>query len=387
MRVLQVVPNIVSAKLFLWDLMAYMGQAGIDTHCACSTLDTFSRKRVGMNFAVHNIEFARGMNVIIHWNSAHELSRLVSQIKPDIIHAHFSAAIFTSALAHRPNWPVSIGTFQGVTFLNTAGIKSAVMRFAEVWAAHRMDKVWVLTEDDYQGMNAIRFPTIMVEKQRSFGFGCDLSRFDPDKQSQNDRARIRAELGLKPDDFVFCYVGRFAQFKGFDLTVRAFTKLAHSVPNARLLLIGVPDPLHPTGLSSAEEKVLERSSAIIRLGFKSEVQKYLAIAHTMVFPSTREGVAVCLMEALAMGVPVITRNSRGCRDVVRHQVDGLVLDNISVDSLASAMKRIMDDNNLQQSFSQEALKGRERFSRQRFIHEQVQTYHNLLNERSQIQQS
>ena len=102
---------------------------------------------------------------------------------------------------------------------------------------------------------------------------------------------------------------------------------------------------------------------------QSEIAKYLAVSDAMVFPSKREGIPVCLMESLAMGVPAITRDSRGCRDVVRDGLDGFVLRDCTVANLADAIRRIADSPDLQRQMSARALATRERFDRGHFIRE------------------
>ena len=155
-----------------------------------------------------------------------------------------------------------------------------------------------------------------------------------------------------------------------------------SSPNraVRLLLIGAPDSLHPTGLSAVEEQALNASAQIINAGYRPDVERCLAAADAMVFPSLREGMPVCLMEALALGVPAITCNTRGCREVVRDGIDGLVLRDPSVESYRAALERVAGDVGLRQRWAAQAIADRERFSRDRFISEQNHIYDACLRE-------
>lgn len=376
MRLLLVIPNVVSYG-FLRELCGALVADGVEVHLACS------RKRLLGETApvehddvrLHEIQFPRGMNPGRHLRAARALDRLVETLRPDLVHAHFSAAIFTTALARTPRWPVTIATFHGVSFPASEGWKAVVLRLVETWAARRFDGVWVLTDDDRDRLRAAARDSV-VETLTSCGVGCDLARFAP--PSSTSREARRAELGFARGACVFAFVGRFVDFKGFALTVRAFFRHAANDPAARLLLIGSRDPLHATGLTATEERALDRSPQVTHAGYRDDVHRYLAAADVLVFPSRREGMPVCVMEALAMGLPVITRDARGCREVVRHGVDGMVLRECTVETLHAAMARLAEDSALRQRLAANAVAGRERFGRGDFIREQKRLLENLV---------
>ena len=91
---------------------------------------------------------------------------------------------------------------------------------------------------------------------------------------------------------------------------------------------------------------------------------------------------ISLMAALAMGVPIITRNSRGCRDVVRNQVDGIVLNNCTVNNLILEMQKLKNDKILYQRLSPNALAGRERFNQLNYITEQAKIYQEVYSSKN-----
>jgi len=261
-----------------------------------------------------------------------------------------------------------------------SGAKKRLLKTAEKWASSQLDEVWVLTEDDRVGLSMVA-PSAKINKQISYGFGCDLDRFNPAKILPGEREALLLQLGLTSDHHIFAFIGRQVYFKGFNITIRAFLRLGQAYPDVRLLLIGQRDALHPTGLTQDEEKALEISTQIINLGWQTEVQKYLSITRAVVFPSKREGMPVCLMEALAMGVPIITYDSRGCRDIVRNQLDGIVLKECTVDSIVSAVKLLAKDKNLHSRFVTNALVGRGRFSRLNYVREQIQIYEQIYSKK------
>jgi glycosyltransferase involved in cell wall biosynthesis len=370
-----VVPRLVSYLNFLRELCGALMAAGVEVHVACSPAplgnEEFAAAADGVQ--LHHIEFPRGTNPAAHLRAARALNRLVKMLRPEIVHAHFSAAIFTSALARTSRWPVTHATFHGVSFLAMCGWKAMLLRAMETWATRRLDAVWVLSDDDRDGLQTAA-PRAIVRKFPGFGVGCDLEKFVP--VSTAERTAIRTQFGIAREHVAFAFLGRFVHFKGFADVARAFLALSKTNPDARLLLIGTRDQLHPTGLSAEEERVLKASPQIIDIGFRTDVERCLAAADVLVFPSRREGMPVCAMEALALGVPVITCDARGCREVVRDGVDGVVLRDARVPSLRAAMQLVLDDEGLRRRWSAEALAGRERFSRARFIVEQTRIYEN-----------
>src|SRR5690606_19226289 len=110
-------------------------------------------------------------------------------------------------------------------------------------------------------------------------------------------------------DIVYVFIGRQTYFKGFNKVIQAFLKIYPEDKNQKLLLVGNVDNIHSTHLSPEEESILENHPGIINVGWQENVNEYLSISHINVFPSTREGMPVNLMESLSMGVPVITINS------------------------------------------------------------------------------
>src|SRR5690606_27878211 len=157
---------------------------------------------------------------------------------------------------------------------------------------------------DYKAVRDLGYNNVV--KYETLGLGCDLDVFNPENFSPEQKAALKAQLGISQDDFVFAYTGRFVDFKGYDKVIRSFLFLYQKYSQARLLLIGGNDPIHPTGLTEDEERQMKDCAGIIPIGFTKEVANYLAITDVFVFPSIKEGMPVCVIEALAMDVPVIT---------------------------------------------------------------------------------
>lgn len=379
-RILIVIPTITSYHMFLEELAGELNAEGWEVHLACVSkpIAGFDCYEAPKDVQVHHIDFPRGANPVKLLLAARLLRRLVVTLRPAIIHSHFAITSLTAAIARSDLFPPTIATIHGLTFAHATGIRKGIFGFCERWSQRHLDGTWVLTQCD---VNAFRRIGVLekVFLHKSMGIGCRLDIFDRDRYQALQLLELRKELGIGRDDFVFAFVGRQVHFKGFAVVIRAFMGLVADFPETKLLLIGVRDPRHPTGLSRAEESNMNTSSSIISVGWVRDVPRYLALAHANVFPSNREGMPVNLMESLAMGVPVITSDSRGCRDVVRHNVDGLVVDGLNVTSFGDAMRSVIASPPLRARFEANALADRRRLDRSAWIAEQISIYAEVLN--------
>jgi len=305
--------------------------------------------------------------------AAREIQKIVDDIKPDVINVHFSAAMFTLALAKKDNWPACVAMIHGLAFPILKGWRKLAIGSAEKWAARKMDAVILLNEIDKKALSRSLEPDKIFVLQ-SFGLGCNLDRFDMENMSQDRNILFHRRLGVKKDDFVFIFVGRQVHFKGFDKLIRAFLQLYGIHKNMKLILVGAKDNIHSTGLTANEEDRMKKCPGIINVGWKENVNDYLQVAQVNVFPSEREGMPVNLMESLAMGIPVITTDSRGCNEVVDHKRNGLILKKNTVEELVSAMLRLYEDPQLLKALSETALNGRARFDRDLFIQEMIHIF-------------
>jgi glycosyltransferase involved in cell wall biosynthesis len=379
-RVLFVIPRWESFRCFFRELVPALNGAGWEVHCAAGGLgvacdagagDAAGWKIPGVRW--HRLEIPRGLDVVGQFRAANRLRRIVAGLEPDWVHAHFSAAILCVALAKRTGWPRVFGTFHGLGYPLRGGWMGRLLRVAECGSAARMDRVLVLTEDDRR-MLARDLGGRRVEVLESAGVGCDLLRYDRGVVDCSEVERLRACWGLG-GACVFGFVGRWTAFKGFACVARAFLEVARECEEARLLVVGGEDALHPDGLEDGERRRFWAHPGVIRAGQREDTAPLFALMDGLVFPSWREGVPVSVMEALAMGVPVLARRVRGCRDVVRDGVDGELLEpGGSWDRLAGRMRVWCREPGLRRRYAAGALEGRSRLSRARYVSEQVGFY-------------
>jgi glycosyltransferase involved in cell wall biosynthesis len=112
---------------------------------------------------------------------------------------------------------------------------------------------------------------------------------------------------------------------------------------ATFLLAGMMDSANPAGLSHEELRQLQQDTGVQWLGHVADMPALLASSHVVCLPSYREGLPKALIEACASGRPIVATDVPGCRDVVTHQVNGLLVRPRDAHALAEALQQLLSD--------------------------------------------
>lgn len=381
MKIIFIITDYGSFNNFLSELTVNLVRTGIRIDVICGRQkvidfeDKFDYKALGIN--IHFLEFPRGFNLYKQVSASIKINRLIEQLDPDLIHIHFTTGIFTTLIYKKPKFK-TIGTIHGLGFPQVSGIKKAIFKAVELFCFNRLDQLWLINQFDYDLMKSKNPQKVFM--LLSAGIGCDLEKFNIDKFFQCNQ-KFKDELGIKPNEFVITYTGRFVNFKGFHLVIRAFMQLRKLNPYAyKLILIGGPDPIHKTGLNKQEELEYMNCPDIVNVGFTNNVERYLAVTDVFLFPSSKEGMPVCIIEALAMGIPTVTTNTRGCNDLVHHNENGFLLsEQPSINEIVDAITILKNSPQLLEKFKSNALKNRDKLGREIFIKTQKEVYFQLIN--------
>jgi glycosyltransferase involved in cell wall biosynthesis len=125
---------------------------------------------------------------------------------------------------------------------------------------------------------------------------------------------------------------------------------------AEFWLVGAPDPDNSRSVTEYQLREWEDKKIIKWLGFQDDIKTIWEKAHVAVLPSYREGLSRSLLEAAALGRALITTDAPGCRELVEDGVNGLLVKVKDVETLARAIEKLIENNELRTSL---ALKARE----------------------------
>ena len=176
------------------------------------------------------------------------------------------------------------------------------------------------------------------------GSGVDCSRFLPPA----------AETRAAKEPLQVLFAARLLWDKGLAEFIEAARELKAENRALKFLLAGASDPGNPAAVP--EETILswQTEGLVEWLGHVSEMPALLARADMVVLPSYREGLSKSLIEAAACARPLITTDAPGCRQVVTHEVNGLLVPVRDAKALARAIARLQDDPALARRLGQAA---------------------------------
>ena len=173
-----------------------------------------------------------------------------------------------------------------------------------------------------------------ARKMRYVPNGIDLSRF---ASASGDRERLRRDLELG-DRSVLLSVGRFEPEKDHAGLLRAFQALHQTTPEAVLLVVGRGD-LETEVKRQAE--ALRLGGAVRFLGTRDDVPALMNAADVFVMSSWWEGLPLVLLEASAVGLPIVATDVGGNAEIVAHEVSGLILPPRDSAALTTALTRVL----------------------------------------------
>jgi glycosyltransferase involved in cell wall biosynthesis len=385
MKILLIITDYGSFNNFISEVAVRLVNIGHDVHVICSKekvidyKDKFPYSDLGINF--HYQDFPRSFNFLSQLLASKRINDQIKDIQPDIINIHFTTALFTTLLYKKPS-VFTMGTIHGVGYPKVRNrIKRKIFEIVEKFCFKKLDQIYLINRFDYDLVKQM-YPQ-KAFMYNSFGVGCDFGKFDLNNIAPVVKVELRQHLSIAKDDFVLAFTGRFVTFKGFDLLIRSMMVLSKKpqYKHIKLLLIGGADPAHPSGLTKKESDFYKKNKQIINVGFTAEVNKYLAITDLFVFPSVKEGMPVCIMEALAMGVPVVTSNSRGCNDLIENNFNGILLsEDPTVEEITTAVLDLYDNREFLKTLSLNTLSKRNELNRDMYVNDQVHIYNEAVEE-------
>ncbi|XXY23508.1 glycosyltransferase [Sorangium sp. So ce216] len=208
--------------------------------------------------------------------------------------------------------------------------------------------------------------------------GIDGTRFSRALHS-GEQGRIRAELGIGARDFVFgCAVVHIEQ-KGLRYLIEAAPEVLRRAPESRFVVAG-DGPLR--GELEQRARAAGLGDRMIFPGYRSDVPELVSSFDAYVLPSLWEGLPLALLEALALGKPIVASRVGGVPEIIEHGVDGFLVPPKDPGALAEHLSRVARDGELRErARTRSPAKFAEQFSLEAMVEAHVRLFDELIARR------
>jgi glycosyltransferase involved in cell wall biosynthesis len=340
MKILLIASYAGSIISFRGELIKALVDRGCEVHIAAPAIWRFPEINAtlgGKGACVHELPLSRtGRNPFSDARLLRALTLLVSGLRPDVILPYtIKPVIYGTIAAWLLRVPRRYALVTGLGYAFTGvrrGILSRVVRSLYRFALSRTHKVFFQNPDDEAlfraaGILPAGVPSVVVN-----GSGVDLAVYS--------FQRICAV-----EDQVFLMIGRLLGDKGVREYASAARKVRAKFPRARFQLAGWIDE-NPDAIAQSELDLWTAEGTLEFLGRLDDVRPAIAACTVYVLPSYREGTPRTVLEAMAMGRPVITTDAPGCRETVVNGENGYLVAVQSVEALVGAMQSFIDNPGL-----------------------------------------
>lgn len=270
----------------------------------------------------------KGINPLIDFITILNFLRIINRLKPDCILTFSIKPVIYGSLACRVlKVPcIAMITGLGTGFLLNNWITSIIKRLYRV-ALRNVEVVFFQNEDDKEIFLESRL--VKLSQCRMIpGSGVDIERFSYQEVPKKKIA-------------VFILIARMLADKGIFEFVEAAKIVKQYYPHTEFQLLGPLGVQNRTAVSNFQMQTWEDQGLIKYLGETDDVASFIKNSTCVVLPSYREGTSRVLLEAAAMGRPIITTNVPGCREIVDHEVNGLLCIPRNAEDLATKMQEML----------------------------------------------
>jgi glycosyltransferase involved in cell wall biosynthesis len=328
------------AERVIVHLAATLRTLGVGVEILClQRPGSLAQEAIAAGVNVVALQSLRSYDAKAVWSLAGHLRRF----RPDVINVHDRTSLPYVVLA---NW---IGGRRPLVF-SAHGLlaRDDRPRRRDRWAAKRLSQI-----------TAVSRPAAH-EYARLLGWKGSVEQIDngvpPIERRAELRQRLRRSLELHDDTFVFAAVGNIKPEKGFEDLLEAAASLRNMAAGraCTVLIAGEPADKEYHAALVAQSKKLNPGGDVRFLGYCSDTQSLYSAADAFVLSSRKEGLPMVLLEAMSAGLPVVATEVGAVPEVIRRDLDGLLVPPASADQLARAMFRVATDEGLRVSLGSAA---------------------------------
>lgn len=317
----------------------------------------------------YDAEFAKMLPEYIHYkpicmkrgisfdglNAIHEMKKYFKQEKFDLVqYSTPNAACYASIAARLAKIKVRLYCQWGIAYVGFHGVKRSIFKLLEKLVCRNST---MIEPDSFGNLNFSHRENLYTAKKsrviwNGSASGVNLKKFDISHKPEWC-CEIRNRYAIPQDAIVYIFIGRITKDKGINELFEAAKELMAKKNDAYLLLVGNMEKSESVNADLYQWS--KEEPRIIYCGYTNEVEKYLAASDVYLLPSYREGFGTAVIEAEAMGVPVIVTDIPGPTDAMKKDETGLVIKKGSAAELYGMMEKLYLSRELRSEMGRKAL--------------------------------
>ena len=347
-------------------ISARLRDRGHDVHPVCYTNSPIHQRLLKMEFEPVTLDL---------WGKFHPfkafwLSRYINRNNIDIVHTDYSRDLFTLVPAMKWSKPTPLVLHKHVGTIRPKNLPVHPYLYRNVDYVIAISKVIE--------KNLLETHPLRPDQVGIIHHGIDMDRFVPDASR---RAAVRAEFGIRDDELVVGIVGRLQEAKGHLQFLEVAKRILPDFPNTRFVVVGEATRGEDEEANLILDKIEKAGlgDRMILTGYRDDVPDVLGAMDLFLFPTHSEAFGLVIVEAMAMGVPVVSADCDGVPDIVEHGRTGLLVPPTVVEGLTEAVAELLGDKGKRRGFGQ-AGRGRaeELFSEEKMCGELEALYGRLM---------
>ncbi|WP_176980818.1 glycosyltransferase family 4 protein [Paramicrobacterium humi] len=324
--------------------------------------------------AVHRIPMRREPSLGSDLKALFEWTRLLRRVRPTVMSVGTPKAALLAMIAGAlVRIPRRIYLLRGLRLETTSGAHRGIYRSLETMTALCSHKVLAVSASLRR--EAIRLKIAPAAKVQLLGLGSSngvqVEHFDPSHFDRDEISDLRAKLKLRADVPVLGFVGRLNKDKGLQVLADARDLLIEAELDHQLLVVGEADG----DSDEAIRRLLECGRAAAVTGHVADPAMYYQLMSVLCLPTLREGFPNVVLEAGAAGIPTVTTDATGAQDSVVHEETGLIAEVGSAASLASALTKVLGDDEMRGEMGRRASAWVNEHFRRESVHKRLQEYY------------
>jgi glycosyltransferase involved in cell wall biosynthesis len=317
--------------------------AGYDVNVACR-VEAHGQKIDGTGIGLHPLRrFSRRTgNPLRELGAIHEISELYRRLRPDLVHhIALKSVVYGSIAARRTGMSAVVNLIAGLGYVfSSPDLKARVVRpVMEASLRILLDRDCArLVTQNLDDLNFFVNEGLVHPSRATVvsGAGVDLHKFSASAEPEG------TPLVVLP--------ARMLRDKGVEEFVEASRRLRGSGIQARFALVGAPDGDNPAGIPEQQLRAWRDEGVVEWWGWRDDMAAVYRQCAIVCLPSWREGLPTSLAEAAASARPIVTCDVPGCREVVSHGDNGLLVPPRDATALASALALLLADKDLRRTY-------------------------------------